>query len=145
MSDTLLYHGTVMFTDMKDFTFRSSVLDRKNIDILVQNQKNIIFPIVEKWQGKIVKTIGDSYMIVFRESKNAVHAAIEIQKISGQYNQKKKVLEQIEFRIALSSGELSETEGIQGTDYFGLTVNLASRILIQTRAGKIIVSQDVIS
>jgi class 3 adenylate cyclase/uncharacterized protein (DUF697 family) len=145
MPDTLLYHGTVMFTDMKDFTFRSSVLDRKNIDILIQNQKDLIFPSIEAWNGKIVKTIGDSYMVVFRDTKDAVYSAIEIQKASSEYNNGKNVLEQIEFRIALSSGELSETPGIQGNDYFWLTVNLASRILIQTRAGKIVVSEDIIA
>lgn len=143
MTDAFFYQWVVMFTDMKDFTFRTTVLDRKNIDILIENQKKLIVPFVEKYNGKIVKTIGDSYMVIFRDATDAVNSAIDIQKSSSNYNQWKRVLEQIEFRIALSSGELSQSEGIQGDDYFGNTVNLANRILIQTRAGKIVVSEDV--
>jgi len=129
---------------MKDFTFRTTVLDRKNIDILIENQKKLIVPFVEKHEGKVVKTIGDSYMLIFRDPIKAVACAIEIQQVSNEYNTGKRVLEQIEFRISISSGELSQSEGIQGDDYFGNTVNLASRILIQTRAGKIVVSDDVV-
>jgi len=144
MRDSLIFNGVVMFTDMKDFTFRSSVLDHKNVNILIENQKKLIVPAVEKHEGKVVKTIGDSYMVVFRDIQKAILCSIEIQKNSISYNTGKKTLEQIEFRIALSSGELSESEGIEGDDYFGTTVNLASRILIQTRAGKIIVSEDIV-
>lgn len=76
-----------MFTDMKDFTFRTTVLDRKNIDILIENQKKLIVPFVEKYNGKIVKTIGDSYMVIFRDATDAVNSAIDIQKSSSNYNQ----------------------------------------------------------
>lgn len=145
MPDTLVFQGTIMFTDMKDFTFRSSVLDKKNIDTLIENQKKLIAPYVEKNEGKIVKTIGDSYMIIFRDTDNALKCAIEIQEASASYNRDKKVLQQIQFRIALSSGELSETEGIQGNDYFGITVNLASRVLVQTRATKILATQSTVN
>lgn len=48
MQDTHLYQGTILFTDMKDFTFRSSVLDKKNLDRLIENQNKLILPIVQK-------------------------------------------------------------------------------------------------
>lgn len=127
-----------MFTDMKDFAFRTTVLDKKNLDRLIVSQRRLIVPAVEKHDGKIVKTIGDSFMIVFRDSSDALLCAIDIQEAAQKYSKNKKILQKIEFRLSLSTGELSETQWVLGSDYFGNTVNLASRLLIQTRANKIL-------
>jgi len=145
MHDTHIYDGTILFTDMKDFTFRSSVLDKKNLDRLIDNQNKLILPLVKKHEWEVVKTIGDSYMMVFRDTDNALDCAIAIQQAAQKYNENKKIIQKIEFRIALCYGELSEVEWIHGNDYFWNTVNLASRVLIQTRATKILVTSSVIS
>ncbi len=135
-----IYTGTILFTDMKDFTFRSSVLNKKNLDTLIQNQNTMILPPVKDNNGEVVKTIGDSYMVLFENVSDALNCAIQIQKWASHYNAEKKILEKIEFRIAISTWTLSEVEGIKGSDYFWNTVNIASRLLNQTAAGRILVT-----
>ena len=80
--------------------------------------------ISNKYKGFIVKTIGDAFMIHFSGSeslKNAILAAIDIMKKT-----------ELKLRIGICKGEMIEKiTNIQTydlKDYFGETVNIASRM-----------------
>ena len=70
----------VVFTDIKNFTLKTSLLTQMQIWNFLNKQDEIVLPIISKYFWKIIKTIWDSYMIVFEKAENAVIASIEIQK-----------------------------------------------------------------
>lgn len=91
-----------MFTDIKDFTLKTSLLTQKQINKLLDTHDSIVLSIFEKYNSKIVKTIWDAYMVVFEDPKEAIKSAIEIQKSLIELNKDKKInLYKIEVRITI--------------------------------------------
>ncbi len=80
-------YWAVLFTDIKNYTLKTSLLTKLQIIDFLSKQEEIIKPITLKYFWKIIKSIWDSYMIVFENPKNAVKAAIEIQNEIKKYNE----------------------------------------------------------
>lgn len=87
----------------------------------------------DRHRGKIVKWSGDGVMLHFRDPGSAVRCALEM-------------IDEV-----TSSGLPPAHVGIhagsvvfQGGDYFGRTVNVASRIADYARPGEVLVSQEVV-
>lgn len=70
---------TILFTDIEGSTRYWDT--RGDIDgrLMVDYHNRLIFPVIKKFKGKIVKTIGDAIMASFSRSEQAVKAAIAIQ------------------------------------------------------------------
>ncbi len=132
----------VLFTDIKDFTAKTSLLTRKQIDDLLKKQDDIVLPVLEEYSWELVKTIGDGYMVIFSSPTNAILAAIDIQKQISVYNaDKKNSIERLEFRIAINVGELNKKVSNRWVDYFWEPVNIASRLLDKTPENYIYITQ----
>jgi len=126
---------TIMFTDFSGFTKTTADIEPE----LLINELNIIFTafddIMEKYNCERIKTIGDAYMAIGGLAKdcngaqNIVLAAQEI--INYLKCFKGQITDKWNIRIGINSGNV--TGGIVGVkkyafDYFGETVNLASRL-----------------
>jgi adenylate cyclase len=87
----------------------------------------------ERHLGKVVRWLGDGVMFFFREPAPAVTAALGMMDdVAGE---------------GLPSTHVGVSAGpvvIRGGDYFGRTVNLASRIADYARPGELLVSQEVV-
>jgi hypothetical protein len=117
---------TVAFTDLANYTQKVSRTDRNGLRKILAEHEALVAPIVEGHGGRIVKNLGDSFMVLFVAATDALRAALEIQNIvSGPGG--------IQLRLAMTTGDVEEIEG----DAFGEAVNLAARILAQTPAGEI--------
>src|SRR3990172_5801590 len=71
---------TIMFTDIKGST---SYFERKGDHegmAMIHRHNAILFPITEQCGGRVVKTIGDAIMALFRDPVGAVKAAAEMQR-----------------------------------------------------------------
>ncbi len=131
----------VLFTDIKDFTLKTSLMTQVQINTLLSKQDEIIFPIIKKYFWKIVKSIGDSYMIVFEKPENALQTSIEIQKKLEKYNSQIELnLYKIELRISADYWSLEREVTINWEDYFWDSVNVASRLQNKTPENKIFIS-----
>ena len=116
---------TIMFTDMKGFTSRTSEQSRSETMVMLQKHEELLLPLITARGGKLVKTIGDAFLVTFESPTDAVLAGVELQARLSEHN--KEVLhesERIEIRIAINTGEVSETN----TDIYGEAVNIAARI-----------------
>jgi tetratricopeptide (TPR) repeat protein len=106
---------------------------------MIQKHNEMLFPVIERQQGKVIKTIGDGIMSSFAEPIQAVRSAIEIQKMLSHYNRGKKELDQIQVRVGINTGlGLVET-----SDVFGEVVIVAQRLESIAQAGQILTSQSV--
>jgi adenylate cyclase len=83
--------------------------------------------------GKAVKWLGDGVMFYFRESGPSVLAALEM--VEGA-----ATAGLLPAHVGIHAGPVLFQEG----DYFGRTVNAASRIADYARQGEVLVSQEVV-
>lgn len=118
-----------MFTDIKDFTLKTSLLTNKQVEKILIDHKNLVIPVAERNHGKVIKSLGDAFMIVFSSARDALDCSLALQREAAVYNQDKKLnLFKIELRIALDKGEVLQTKTSDGDDYYGEAVNMSSRL-----------------
>jgi len=115
---------TIMFTDIKGFTNRTSNQTREETLALLKMHDELVRPILLQCKGNIIKTIGDAFLAVFESPTNALLAGIDIQKNLIVYNKSVELNKQIELRVAINCGEVI----ISGNDVYGEPVNIAARI-----------------
>jgi class 3 adenylate cyclase len=132
-------HLTAMFTDIKGFTAKTSASTRQDLVNLVKKHQELVLPIVKKYGGKLIKTIGDAFLLTFESPTNSVLCGIKIQDELRDYSSKVPEIERIEIRIAINSGEVSVVEG----DVYGETVNIASRIQGIAEPGEVFFTEAV--
>ena len=115
---------SIMFTDMKGFTTKTATQSREQLQHLLEMQDQLIRPAIAQFDGEIVKTIGDAFMVSFDSPTDAVLCGMKIQENVLNHNARATSSDQFEVRIAVNSGEVNIKDG----DVFGEPVNIASRI-----------------
>ena len=106
----------IVFTDIVNFTQISADDERYALE-LIDKQRDIMKPIVEKYKGEWLKEIGDGVLISFDSSLDAVQCSIEIQKVL-------KDIDDFNIRIGIHQGDIFIKDG----DVYGDDVNIASRV-----------------
>lgn len=117
-------HLTVMFTDIKGFTKRTSLQSRQKLNEFLRIHDDLLKPVFEKYNGRVVKTIGDAFLTVFEAPTDAVLCGKKIQEVLKEHNEKAPKSKQLEVRVAINTGEVN----IRENDVFGEPVNVAARI-----------------
>ncbi|MFD0678892.1 MULTISPECIES: adenylate/guanylate cyclase domain-containing protein [unclassified Paenibacillus] len=106
------------------------------------------FDFLQEWvnrnKGTIVKTIGDAVMAVFEYPENAVKAAMDIQTHVDEFNKNFPSETPIVIKIGLQHGPAIVVNSNHILDYFGRTVNLASRTQGLSVGRDIIVSRECV-
>ncbi len=123
--------AAIVFTDIVGYTRLSSKNEPAALELL-SKQRELLKPIVEKYNGDWLKEIGDGLLLTFNTSIEAVHCAIEIQKIA-------KTINGLKLRIGIHQGEVV----FQDVDVVGDDVNIASRIEQFSSSGGIAISDRV--
>ncbi len=95
----------------------------------------IVRSAAEAWSGHVFKTVGDAFCVAFSTPVEALSAAIEAQR--GLAAENWGELGPLVVRMGLHSGAAEYRAG----DYFGGTLNRASRIEAAARGGQILLSQ----
>ncbi|OXM83495.1 DUF5939 domain-containing protein [Paenibacillus rigui] len=114
-------------------------------DALAYGQVRKHFDFLLYWvhlnKGTLVKTIGDAVMAVFEHPEHAVKAALDIQTHVDEFNQGNPSSTPMVIKIGLYHGPAIVVNSNGMLDYFGRTVNLASRTQGLSLGGDIMVSQ----
>src|SRR3989344_1620631 len=132
------YNTTVMFIDMAGYTSKTSKLSRKELQKMLEEFESVIKPSVNNFGGKIIKGMGDAFLITFHSPTNSVLCGIEIQKRIEDRNERVPSEEKFEARIGISSGEVYE----RGGDIFGEPVNIAARVQSLAEGGQVVFSSS---
>ncbi len=129
--------AVIMFTDMVGYSELTQRDERGALQLLNEHRR-IVRPLLARFAGREVKTIGDAFMVEFSDGLSAVRCALEIQRQHAERNRDLQLAE-IQIRIGLHAGEVIDQEG----DLYGDTVNVASRIEPLAPPGGICLSEPV--
>ncbi len=129
---------TILFTDLMNSTdLYLQEGDEFAIGQLMSHFK-IIQQIVAEERGGIVKTIGDSVMAVFKEPVSALKAVERIQQI---FSSSTAMGESFKLKAGIHLGNCTAVNLNDRIDYFGTTVNIASRLVDVAEEKEIVVSE----
>ena len=128
----------IMFTDIKGFSKKMAKNETIAFELL-KTHDALLRVLAAKFDGRVIKSIGDSFMIDFASAVNAVRCAIEAQKRFSHFNKDKSELDKIEIRVGIHLGDVI----IRDEDIIGDGVNIASRIEAMAGPNRIWISQDV--
>ncbi len=134
-TDTL----AIVFTDLKGYTATTSSQSHQENARMLRRIERIVTPVVHGYDGKVIKSIGDAYMIVFRSPTEAVRCATAIQDRLHQHNANTSTDQAIHLRIAMNFGEIRVHRG----DVFGEPVNIAARLEGITPADDVYLSEAI--
>ena len=123
--------AAIMFTDIVGYTALMGNDEQKAFELLKKNRE-LQKPIIEHFNGRWIKELGDGVMASFSTVSDAVNAAIKIQEDCNE-------VKDFQLRIGIHLGEVV----FENEDVFGDGVNIASRIQAIAKPGCIYISESV--
>lgn len=130
--------AALLFTDLSNFTSISQVDEDHALKLLELHQR-MLRPIFRDFRGKEIKTIGDSFLVEFESSLDAVRCALEIQRTVQEHDRSSPENWKFQVRIGIHAGDVVHKDG----DVFGDSVNIASRIVAKAGPGDVLISDAV--
>jgi class 3 adenylate cyclase len=135
---------TFLFTDLRGSTeLYERVGDLAAFDI-VRAHFRVLTDIVAAEAGAVVKTIGDAVMATFPAPDRAVAAALKMRKAMRDLNAERG-REDLLLKIGIHEGPCIAVSMNERQDYFGQTVNIASRVQGLATSQSIFATNAVIS
>jgi adenylate cyclase len=123
--------AAILFTDIVGYTAMMGEDEQKALNLLKQN-RNIHKPLIDQFNGRWIKEMGDGVLASFTTVTDAVQCAGAVHKACKSVNG-------LQLRIGIHLGEVI----FENNDVFGDGVNIASRIQANAPAGSIWVSESV--
>lgn len=123
----------IVFVDLSSFTPLTEAMGDAKAAEIVDRFSEIVRASSLTAEGRIVKQIGDEFMLVFPDARSAVACSLEIQE---------KIAAEPQFpaaTIGIHVGPVLYREG----DYLGSVVNLASRLTRAATRGQVLVTTAV--
>ena len=120
-----------MFTDIVGYTALMGRNEQMAFKLLETNRQ-IHKQVIQRYNGKLIKELGDGVMASFHTVSDAVNAAIEIQKACT-------ASKELSLRIGIHEGEII----FENNDIYGDAVNIASRIQTLGVPGSILFSKRI--
>ncbi len=132
----------LLFTDIRGSTALYQRIGDLNAFQLVQQHFELLRETTVRHGGAIVKTIGDAVMAAYPDAARAVAAALEMRGAIERFNEGQPE-RPVSLKIGVHHGAAIAVTLNQELDYFGQTVNIASRVQEMADAGEIWISEEV--
>ena len=129
---------TIFFSDIEGSTALNEQLGDERWVRVLEAHDVVVRRHVERRNGRIVKTQGDGFMVVFGDAADAASAALDVQSAVTHRPVRSLRRTAIRVRIGLHIGVVVARDG----DYFGRNVAMAARVAAEAAGGEIVVSDE---
>lgn len=133
---------TFLFTDLKSSTQLYQQIGDLNAFALVREHYGVLNKAILNKHGVVVKTIGDAIMATFNQPVEAVGAGLEMLKELRQLNRASQHGDLI-LKIGIHRGAAISVTLNERIDYFGQTVNIASRVQGSAGGEEIFLTEEI--
>jgi adenylate cyclase len=125
--------ATIVFLDIASFTALAEAGGDHAAMQVLDRMDGIVRPLVVEHDGKVVKQVGDGFMLAFRDPAAAVRFSIAAQ------SELARGPDLPEIRVGINAGPVLYRTG----DYIGTAVNVASRVVNSAMPGQILLTEPV--
>jgi len=133
---------TLLFTDLKSSTQLYQQIGDLNAFALVREHYGVLNKAILHQHGAVVKTIGDAIMATFTQPIEAVGAGLEMLEELRKLNQASH-REDLILKIGIHRGAAISVTLNDRIDYFGQTVNIASRVQSSAGGEEIFLTEEI--
>ena len=134
---------TFLFSDLKGSAeLYARVGDLVAFD-LVGEHFRLLQEIISSEKGAVVKTIGDAVMATFETPDRAIAAAIRMREATSDLGAQRQH-QSLHLKIGIHEGSCLAVTLNDQQDYFGQTVNIASRVQDLAASRAIVVTEQVV-
>jgi adenylate cyclase len=127
----------VMLADVVDYSRMMSRGEDAAHARVTRHARELIEPTIEKYGGRLVRSMGDGLLVEFVSALDAVRCAVDIQR--GLAARQANEPERIQLRIGINTGDVL----VDQRDIYGNSVNIAARLEAMASPGTICVSQSI--
>ncbi len=138
---------TILFSDLKGSTRLYEETGDAPAYGQVRRHFDFLKERITRCRGAVVKTIGDAVMAVFSSPADAVRCCLAIQRDIGPFNQASQASSgqpPLTIKLGAHDGPAIAINANGRLDYFGRTVNIASRILRESQGGDVVLAKETI-
>lgn len=133
---------TILFSDLKGSTELYETIGDMDAFALVRQHFDVLKKAIDKYNGSVVKTIGDAVMASFVNPVDALKSAILMSKEIQKFNDLRGK-NYLHLKIGFHRGDAIVVSLNDKLDYFGQTVNLASRVQSIANSQEIYFTEEV--
>ena len=130
--------AAIMFTDIVGYSALTNQMNLSALQVLERHNR-LLKPFFPRYNGKEIKTIGDSFLVEFESALDAANCAVKIQEYLHDYNTSTHEDWKIKLRIGVHLGDVVHRDN----DILGDAVNIASRIQPLAEPEGVCVSEQV--
>lgn len=150
-SSDLLKRGTplkvarvaVLFSDLTGSTALYSAVGDAAAFRLVDDHFDVIRGVVEDYDGVVVKTMGDAVLATFTDARQCARAATNALARFEKFRGSHEHGDLVGLKLGMYAGACYVVTANGVLDYFGQTVNIASRVQHLAESGELVLARDV--
>ncbi len=116
--------AAILSMDVVGYSHLMAVDEVGTLGRLKALRDDVIDPLIESHNGRLVKLMGDGALVEYASVVDAVTCAMEVQKAVTANQTEVPESERIEFRVGINLGDII----VEGDDIYGDGVNVAARI-----------------
>lgn len=129
-------HVGIVFIDVVGFTAFTSANGDEAAVALVRELEGLVATVCRRFQGEVVKHLGDGFLIAFGSASRAVRGALALRDAARDEREKEQSFQAV--RIVVHAGRPS----VVGDDLIGHDVNLTARLLAYCPPGEVLVTEE---
>jgi adenylate cyclase len=129
----------ILFSDLTNSTALYTSAGDAAAFRLVDDHFDVLRPAIEAHEGIVVKTMGDAVMAAFADEERCIRSALAALESFATFRKTARLGEHVDLKLGICAGPAYVVTANSRLDYFGQTVNLASRIQHLANAGELVV------
>src|SRR4051812_6651940 len=98
--------ATILFADVAGYSRMMRADEEQTLVDLRAHLAELVMPVVGRFHGRVVKTVGDGVMVEFGSAVEAVRSAVELQRGMVERNAEMPESRRQVFRIGLHLGDI---------------------------------------